>query len=174
MALKAKLKLETKCQYFAGHQDAKKRKVKSPKEKRSEKRFERSKRIQEIEIKGRIHAPPPEAPADTDDHHPSDTSVESVRELGAEKHLSDKVQLNVACDCNAREAAEEFISNPTQALPLTLQPPYEGTKAMLRIGDVWIASNYDDHIHFASTAPKLKYYCILGLVSPPLICVDSY
>lgn len=43
MALKAKLKLESKCQYFAGHQDAKKRKVKSSKEKRREKRFERLK-----------------------------------------------------------------------------------------------------------------------------------
>jgi hypothetical protein len=163
LALKAKLKLETKCCYVAGHQDEKKRKVKSSKEKRKEQRerkMERMKRIQEVEIKGGTHAPLPEEPADADDHHPSDTSVDTVCELGAEKHPSDKVQLNVACDGHAGEAAEGFISNPTQALPPTLNPPYEGTKAMLRIGDVWITSNYADHIHFASTAPKLKDYCM--------------
>lgn len=37
MALKQKLKLETKCRYISGHQDEKKRKIKSSKEKRKEK-----------------------------------------------------------------------------------------------------------------------------------------
>jgi hypothetical protein len=78
--------------------------------------------------------------------------VESVRELGAEKHLSDKVQINVACDGIAGEASERFISDPTQALPPTLQPPYSGSKAMFKIGDIWITSNYDKNIHLASTA----------------------
>jgi hypothetical protein len=105
------------------------------KEKR-EKRLEHLRCIQEIEIKGGTHAPLPEAIADEEDHHASDTSVESIRELGAEKHLSDKVQINVAYDGIAGEAAEQFISDPAQALPPTLQPPYSGSKAMFRIGDI--------------------------------------
>ena len=54
-----------------------------------------------------------------------------------------------------------WLVKDTQAIPApTLNLPYEGTKAMLRIGDVWIASIYADHIQFASTAPKLKDYCM--------------
>jgi len=145
MDIKRKLSANIKCRYVASHQDEKKRKVKSSKERRKErrvKRLERLQRIQTIEIKGGTHAPLPEPIADEEDHHASDTSVESVRELGAEKHLSDKIQLNVACDSIAGEAAERFISDPTQALPPTMQPPYSGSKAMLKIGDVWITSDY--------------------------------
>ena len=163
MAIKKKLATNVKCRYIAGHQDEKKRKVKSSKEKRKEKRekrLERLRRIQKVEIKGGTHAPLPEAIAIEEDHHASDTSVESVRELGAEKHLSDKIQMNVACDNIAGEAAKQFISNPAQALPPTLQPPYSGSKAMLRLGDIWITSDYGKHIHFASTAPRLRDYCM--------------
>ena len=163
MAIKKKISANIKCRYVAGHQDEKKRKIKSSKERRKErreKRRERLERIQTVEIKGGTHAPLPEPIADDEDHHASDTSVESVRELGAEKHLSDKVLLNVACDSIAGEAAERFVSDPTQALPPTLQPPYSGSKAMLRIGDIWVTSDYNKNIHFASTAPRLRDYCM--------------
>ena len=101
MDIKRKMSANIKCRYVASHQDEKKRKFKSSKQRCKErrgKRPEQLQRIQTVEIKGGTHAPLPEPIADEEDHHASDTSVESVRELGAEKHLSDKVQINVACD----------------------------------------------------------------------------
>ena len=131
MAIKKKISANIKCRYVASHQDEKKRKVKSSKQRRKEKREKRK-------TTGKTTTHPdsrdqrrhtrslPKPIADEDDHHASDTSVESVRELGAEKHLLDKVQINVACDGTAGEAAERFISDRTQALPPTLQPQYSG------------------------------------------------
>ena len=61
MAIKEKITANIKCRYVTGHQDEKKRKVKSSKQRRKEKqemRLERLKRIQEVEIKGGAHAPP--------------------------------------------------------------------------------------------------------------------
>lgn len=67
--------------------------------------------------------------------------------------------MNVACDEYAGEAAREHMECPEAPAHDILQPPYEGSKAMLKIGDLWITSDYDNNIHFASTAPALRKYC---------------
>ena len=67
--------------------------------------------------------------------------------------------MNVACDEYASEAAREHMECPEAPAHNILQPPYEGSKAMLKIGDLWITSDYDSNIHFARTAPALRSYC---------------
>ena len=67
--------------------------------------------------------------------------------------------MNNACDDHAKGAAREHLECPEAVQPSVLAPPYEGTKAMLRIGTVWITSNYDENIHFACRAPIIQAYC---------------
>jgi hypothetical protein len=64
--------------------------------------------------------------------------------------------MNVACDEIAGEAARDCLEHPKVPLPPVLQPPYVGSKAMLKIGKVWITSDYDKNIHFASRVKQIK------------------
>jgi hypothetical protein len=64
--------------------------------------------------------------------------------------------MNVACDEIAGEAARDCLEHPEAPLPPVLQPPYVGSKAMLKIGKVWITSDYDKNIHFASRVKQIK------------------
>jgi hypothetical protein len=68
--------------------------------------------------------------------------------------------LNSACDKLAKQTAKGFLADPRQYVPPLLLPPYPGRKAMLRIGDTWITSKYDYHIHLAARTPMLKAYCL--------------
>ena len=43
--------------------------------------------------------------------------------------------------------------------PSALQPPYKGSKAMLKIGKTWITSAYGREIHHASRVPPMIEYC---------------
>ena len=76
------------------------------------------------------------------------------------KRLSEQAKMNIGCDERATATLNEILRNrgPTTA-PLILQPPYEGSKAMLRIGDTWITSNTPKHLHWAHRIPSLKQYC---------------
>jgi hypothetical protein len=85
-------------------------------------------------------------------------SPESHGEI-VSKELSDEALMNMACDDYAGEAAREHMECPDAPSPTILQPPYEGSKAMLKIGDLWITSDFDRYIHFASTAKNLRSYC---------------
>jgi hypothetical protein len=64
--------------------------------------------------------------------------------------------MNVACDEIAGNEARERLEHPDLPLPPAIQPPYAGSKAMLKIGKVWITSNYDKHIHFASRVKQIR------------------
>ena len=116
------------------------------------------------------HAPsPPNLPASTtsqDSPSPTDPDRPSGllplplprRELGP-KDLSDEAQMNVACDQIAEEAAKDHIADPQAPDISLLAPPYEGSKAMLKIDGTWITSHYGREIHRASKGPKIVKYC---------------
>ena len=86
------------------------------------------------------------------------SSVDLDQELGAQR-LSDEAYMNGACDDYAGNAGQEHVECPESLQQPVLEPPYEGVKAILKIGKMWITSHYDDNIHFASSAPPLRQYC---------------
>ena len=66
-------------------------------------------------------------------------------------------RLNIECDRLANETASAVHG---QEMPLpTLQPPYPGTKALLRINGRWITSNEKQHISWATHRDNLWTYC---------------
>jgi hypothetical protein len=50
------------------------------------------------------------------------------------KELLDEALMNMACNDYAGEAAREHMECPEAPPPTILQPPYEGSKAMLKTG----------------------------------------
>jgi hypothetical protein len=61
--------------------------------------------------------------------------------------LSIKARINVECDKLATETTKALMMlGPTPVLPEVVTLPYEGSKAMLRIGTSWITSGLEDHI----------------------------
>eukprot|EP00970_Alexandrium_tamarense_P000770 scaffold88_cov326-Alexandrium_tamarense.AAC.1 len=76
----------------------------------------------------------------------------NIREL-APTELSDEAQLNIACDEYVGDTVAAWSQNRDQPMPQVLEPPYEGSKALLRIGKLWITSDYSKHLHFARRAP---------------------
>jgi hypothetical protein len=162
---KQKTGLNSECKHVLSHQDTKKRKTKEEKlqEKKQQQR-ERRARIREVDVGEGTHAPspestpPPSPSSETSDPSTEPRSLVPDRELG-KKNLSDEALMNIACDENADEAAREHMECPEAPPPDILQPPYEGSKAMLKIGELWITSDYDRNIHFASTARALRAYC---------------
>ena len=77
------------------------------------------------------------------------------------KALSLEAQVNVECDALATETSAAILAGGTSdGLPKVLQPPYPGSKAMLRIGDKWITSRFSSHIYKARRLPIMRQYCM--------------
>lgn len=70
------------------------------------------------------------------------------------------VTANIEADRLASETATIALGTPNKDLPLTIQPPYAGSRAMLKIGSTWITSRMDAHIQEARSAKTLKTYCL--------------
>jgi hypothetical protein len=143
---KRKTKIESECIHVLPHQDTKERKTKEEKEQdKKDKQRKRRARIREVDVGEGTHAPspepsPPSSPSsDKTEPHRKPRLKLPRREL-CKKDLSDEVLMNVACDEYAGEAAWEHMECPEVPAHDILQPPYEGSKAMLKIGDLWITS----------------------------------
>jgi uncharacterized protein YjiS (DUF1127 family) len=106
-------------------------------------------------VDGGIHAPSPEQSSDSESDCPDEPSCEL-----APRGLSDEAHLNNACDIIAKQTAKAFLENPEQEVEPLLSLPYPGSKAMLRVGDTWITSNYDYHVHLACRTPQIRSYCL--------------
>ena len=69
-------------------------------------------------------------------------------------------RLNIECDKLASETTAAVIQDgPNHALPPTITYPLPGSKALLRIGDVWITSHTQQHILWSHRAHILRSYC---------------
>jgi hypothetical protein len=162
---KRKTGIQSECKHVLSHQDTKKKKSKEDKEQEKKVKLrERRARIREVDVGEGTHAPSPEpSPPSSPVSQGNDSSMlpnspAPRREIDP-KDLSDEALMNMACDDYAGEAAREHMECPKAPPPNVLQPPYEGSKAMLKIGDLWITSDFDRNIHFASTAKDLRSYC---------------
>jgi hypothetical protein len=146
------------------HQKAKNQRRKTS---RKEGTTEKRERIREVDVGKGTHAPspkpsPPSLP-DSASYEPQKKTRLRLpsRELGS-KDLSDEVLMNVACDEYSDQAAREHMECPEVPSADILQPPYKGSRAMLKIGELWITLEYDKHIQFARTARPLQAYCRRG------------
>lgn len=79
------------------------------------------------------------------------------RDTDGSAALSRPAQLNIECDRIANETATAVQQRDT-ILP-TLQPPYPGSKALLRINGTWITSQEKKSIQEACHRGKLWEYC---------------
>ena len=67
-------------------------------------------------------------------------------------------RLNILCDELAGAATQEVIQGTYPTLE-TRQPPYPGSKALLRIGDLWITSHVSRHVIKAYHSTAILDYC---------------
>ena len=69
------------------------------------------------------------------------------------------MKINIACDQLASETTNVVKSHGVpRDLPQLLNPPYKGSKAMLRIGRMWITSKYKAHLYEARRTPLVRKY----------------
>jgi hypothetical protein len=83
----------------------------------------------------------------------------NIREL-APMELSDEAQLNIVCNRYVGNTVAAWSQNQNQSMPQLLEPPYEGSKALLRTGKLWITSDDSKRLHFARRAPIIRQYCM--------------
>lgn len=91
------------------------------------------------------------SPLEEFDHHPH-VDQHPTRPLS--------IVSNIEADRLASETATLALRDYNDDLPPTLQPPYAGSRAMIRIGQTWITSKLPDHIHNARNARILRNYCL--------------
>lgn len=73
-------------------------------------------------------------------------------------HQPTEVRLNIECDRMANAMARA-IESGEDTDTRTIQPPYPGSKALLKIGTVWITADMHGHIHRVRHTPNLTAYC---------------
>ncbi len=70
------------------------------------------------------------------------------------------VRLNVECDKLATETTATLIrQGDTPHLPPVIEPPYAGSKALLRIGTKWVTTASEEHIRNARWESSVREYC---------------
>ena len=158
-ALRQRLVHEIPCRHVYGHQDERNRKRLS----------ERASTKVGMVISGEeelIHTtsePSPHNRLRTHEALPTSTDTPSERTPLAEdlflsprttKIPRDELPLNVRINVECDEMADETSAvvrelDKVPVMPPVLAPPYEGSRAMLRIGDKWITSHYSSHIYKA-------------------------
>ena len=74
--------------------------------------------------------------------------------------LDDNALINIACDELAGETAAGALENPDHLPPQNeiLQMPYEGSKAVLRIGNKWITAKERKFVYKARREPIIRQY----------------
>ena len=70
-----------------------------------------------------------------------------------------QVKVNVECDRLASEVSKRAIVGDHQInTEDVIQPPYEGSKAVIKINSRWTTSNLKDHVLYVSHIPKIRTY----------------
>ena len=106
-----------------------------------------------------LDSPSSNSEASLDFHTPFEEEGDVRRTVtSTPRRLSQAARMNIACDQLANDTARHVVE-ATHRLPLTLTPPYAGTRAMLRIGETWITSKLDSHIRRAAHEHNIREYC---------------
>ena len=85
--------------------------------------------------------------SDCDSLETTDSAIAKEKEIDTSQ-LKDEALLNIACDALAGEVSEAAISAPDEMPPTDelTQMPYEGSCAVLRVGDTWVTADCRDAI----------------------------
>ena len=85
---------------------------------------------------------------------------EKIQSSKSKKKLTLEAKINIACDELAIETSAAVLANGVpESLPSTLQLPYAGSKALLKLGKTWITSKYKSAIRKACWDARTKEYC---------------
>ena len=76
-----------------------------------------------------------------------------------QKGLTDEAQMNIICDEVAGDTTKAMLEGGVPPEVIVLEPPYEGSKAMLRAGGRWVTSKYKQEIYRAHRLDPMKQYC---------------
>ena len=79
--------------------------------------------------------------------------------------LPREAKINIACDELATETSQIALDSTRvddilARMPPTLQLPYPGSKAMLKIGKHWVTSKYKERLHHARHSDPAMIYCM--------------
>ena len=75
------------------------------------------------------------------------------------KGLTDEAQMNIICDEVAGETTKAMLEGGAPPDAIVLEPPYEGSKAMLKAGGRWVTSRYKQETYWAHRLDPMKAYC---------------
>ena len=67
--------------------------------------------------------------------------------------------VNVACDTLANETAQHILTQDSPPEHSILQPPYKGSRALLKITGSWITGKMEKHITHAAHRTRIRDYC---------------
>ena len=99
--------------------------------------------------------------ASDDDSMATTESTTANHNPKAEVTLSNEAMMNIACDELAGEVTAVALEVGTAHFPNPseiLQMPYQGSKAVLRIGEKWITARENRHLYAAKRRPKIREY----------------
>ena len=113
---------------------------------------------------GRIHDDDADAPPNPDPPQPMGISMREL--LNGEqtpkenkKQMTDESMMNIICDklaCATNRAALEGGDVQGRVI---LDPPYEGSQAMLKIRNRWVMSCYADELYKVRRSGPMREYC---------------
>jgi ribonuclease HI len=142
--LRNRFPFHTNIKHIYGHQDTKKPKRHTPQD-------ETSQTTKEV---------------DTPSNNPQASPPVRIepfltRARDPQQALPIKVQINIACDGIATETTRIALGKAPPTIHQTiLTPPYDGSRAMLKIGKTWITSHYKKAIYDAHRTPAMTAYMI--------------
>ena len=142
--LRNRFPFHTNIKHIYGHQDTRKSKRHIPQDKNSQ----------------------PTKEVDTPSNNPqanppfrTEPFLTNVRD--PQQSLPIEVQINIACDGIATETTRIALGAATPPIHQTiLTPPYDGSRAMLKIGKTWITAHYKKAIYDAHRTPAMTAYMI--------------
>ena len=166
---KSKMDCEVQHIHIYGHQDSKKGKDKKKRNKnRSSKRVDNdndsdgsTESPSEDEIDSE-HCTDPYiiSPWGLRNDDPKSSTAEEHEQTSEEAELEQtSVDINIACDELAGETTAAILEGGSAPDDSIIQPPYAGSKCMLRLGGIWITTNLKSEIYKACRTQPMIEFC---------------
>ena len=167
---KSKMDCEVQHIHIYGHQDSKKGKDKKKRNKnRSSKRVDNdndsdgsteSPSEDEIDSEHCTEDPYIISPWGLRNDDPKSSTAEEHEQTSEEAELEQtSVDINIACDELAGETTAAILEGGSAPDDSIIQPPYAGSKCMLRLGGIWITTNLKSEIYKACRTQPMIEFC---------------
>jgi hypothetical protein len=152
--LKSKLQHRVNCRHVHGHQDGKGKK----KAEKARKEFDMKLAEWEALSDDESDTPSVQRTVKTMFNPRPPKPVCKVPTTDATKS-SLEIQVNTECDRLASGTTAAILEGGCAPPTVVLQPPYEGSKAMFKIGRRWVTKNYKSTIYRAAKQDATREYC---------------